>query len=178
MRLLVVVVGLLAAAAPLQGQVVVTNDTLDVERGDIRDVLVVLRDSLRTAEAAAAQLARGNASASPELLYSRGKALKNACIRSLRNIEPARTVVKADNWGNEFQTKWQNELLQAMDSIEQSLTVCEATWDHLATPENAEQIRTAGLTEADSITRDLQTYGAVVRGYYKSLGIYVKPAGS
>ena len=178
MRLLVVAVGLLVAAAPLHSQMVVTNDTLDAQRRDIRDVLVVLRDSLHTVEAAAAQFARGNATASPELLYSRGKTIKNACIRSLRNVEPARMVVKADDWGNEFQTKWQHELLQAMDSIEQSLNACEATWGQLATPENAEQIRTVGPREAESISSDIQVYGAVVGGYYKSLGIYVKPAGS
>jgi hypothetical protein len=178
MRLLVAAVGLLVVAAPLHGQMVMTNDTLDAERRDVRDVLVVLRDSLRTVEAAAAQFQRGNASASPELLYSRGKTIKSACIRSIRNVEPARQVVKADDWGNEHQTLWQNELLQAMDSLEQSLNACEATWDHLATPENADQIRTTGPPEAESISNDIKGYSAVVGGYFKALGIYVSPAGS
>ncbi len=178
MRLLVVAVGLLVAAAPLQAQMVVTNDTLGTERRDVRDILVVLRDSLHTVQAAAAQFARGNASASPELLYSRGKTIKNACIRSLRNVGPARRVVKADDWGDEYRTMRQNELLQAMDSIERSLNACEATWDELATPENAERIRTEGPREAESITGDIRLYGGVVAGYYKALGIYVKPAGS
>ena len=72
----------------------------------------------------------------------------------------------------------QNELLQAMDSLERSLNACEATWDELVTPENAERIRTEGPREAESIVGDIRLYGAVVAGYYKVLGIYVKPAGS
>ena len=177
MRLLVVALVLLVVTVPLHGQMVMTQDTLEAERRDVRDVLVILRDSLQTVEAAAAQFERGHATASPELLYSRGRSIKNACIRSLRNVEPARQVVKTNDWVSEYQTKWQNELLQAMDSLEKSLNACEAVWHRLATPETAEQIRTAGPPEAESITRDIHGYTAVVSSYYKALAIYVKPAG-
>ena len=177
MRLLVVAVGLLVAAAPLHGQMVVTNDTLDLERRDVRDILVVLRDSLHTVEAAAAQFDRGHASASIELLYSRGRTLKNACTRSLRNIGPAREVVKGDDWGDEYRTMRQGQVFEAIDLLEQSVDACQSVWDRLVTPENAEQIRTAGPAEAESITKAIHDYGKVVAGYYKALGIYVRPAG-
>lgn len=156
---------------------VVTNDTLDLERRDVRDILVVLRDSLHTVEAAAAQFDRGHAAASIELLYSRGRTLKNACTRSLRNIGPAREVVKADDWGDEYRTMRQGQVLEAIDLLEQSVNACQSVWDGLVTPENAEQIRTAGPAEAESITKAIHEYGNVVAGYYKALGIYVRPAG-
>ena len=178
MRLLVVAVGLLVFAAPLHGQTVVTTDTLDAQRQDVRDILVVLRDSLHTVAAAAAQFDRGHASASVELLYSRGRTIKNACTRSLRNIGPAREVVKADDWGDEYRTMRQNQVLEAMDVLEKSVNACQSVWDGLVTPENAEQIRTAGPAEAESITKAIHDYGAVVSGYYKALGIYVSPAGA
>lgn len=178
MRLLVVAVGLMVAAAPLHGQMVVTDDTLDVARRDVRDILVVLRDSLHTVEAAAAQFDRGHTSASVELLYSRGRMIKNACTRSLRNIGPAREVVKADDWGDEYRTTWQNQVLEAMDVLEKSVNACQAVWDGLVTPENAEQIRTAGPAEAESITKAIHDYGQAVAGYYKVLGIYVRPVGA
>ena len=178
MRLLVVAVGLLVAAGPLHGQMVVTPDTLDAQRRDVRDILVVLRDSLHTVEAAAAQFDRGHSSASVELLYSRGRTIKNACTRSLRNIGPAREVVKADDWGDEYRTMRQNQVLEAMDVLEKSVNACQSVWDGLVTPENAEQIRTAGPAEAESITKAIHAYGAVVSGYYKALGIYVSPAGA
>lgn len=157
---------------------VVSTDTLDAERRDVRDILVVLRDSLHSVEAAAAQFDRGHASASVELLYSRGKTIKNACTRSVRNIGPAREVVKADDWDDEYRTMWQNQVLEAMDVLEQSVNACQLAWGRLATPENAEQIRSAGPGEAESITNAIHDYTAVVSGYYKALGIYVRPIGA
>ena len=156
---------------------VVTTDTLDAQRRDVRDILVVLRDSLHTIEAAAAQFDRGHSSASVELLYSRGRTIKNACTRSLRNIGPAREVVKADDWGDEYRTMRQHQVLEAMDVLEESVNACQSVWDGLVTPENAEQIRTAGPAEVESITKAIHVYGTVVSGYYKALGIYVSPAG-
>ncbi len=144
---------MLVFAAPLHGQMVVTTDTLDAQRQDVRDILVVLRDSLHTVEAAAAQLDRGHTSASVELLYSRGRTIKNACTRSLRNIGPAREVVKADDWDDEYRTMRQNQVLEAMDVLEKAVYACQSVWDGLVTPENAEQIRTAGPAEAESITQ-------------------------
>jgi hypothetical protein len=175
---LLVVVGLLVVAAPLHAQMVVTNDTLDAERRDVRDALVVLRDSLRTVEAAAAQFERGHASASPELLYSRGKTIKNACNRSLRNIEPTRKVVKSDDWDNDYRTQRQNELLEAMDTLEKSLNACVAVWDRLTAPEGIEEIRASSPGKAQSITQDIHDYTTPVTSYFKALGVYVRPIGA
>jgi hypothetical protein len=178
-RLLVVALGLLVIAAPLHAQqMVITNDTLDAERRDVRDVLVVLRDSLRTVEAAAAQFERGHASASLELLYSQGQRIKNACIRSLRNIGPAREVVKADDWDDAYRTLQQSELLEAMDTLEESLNDCDEVWDSLATLENEEELRSSGPGAAESITKDIHDYASAVSGYFKALGVYVSPIGA
>ena len=71
----------------------------------------------------------------------------------------------------------QGQVLEAIDLLEQSVDACQSVWDRLVTPENAEQIRTAGPAEAESITKAIHDYGKVVAGYYKALGIYVRPAG-
>lgn len=177
MKLVVVAAALLVASAPLQAQMVVTRDTLDANLRDLRDTLVILDDSLHTVQAALAQLQLGHAGASKELLFSRGKSIKNACSSALRNVAPARNVVKEDDWDTDHRTRQQTQLLGAMDDLEQSLSSCESVWGRLATIENAEEIRTAGPHEATSISDHIERYSRVVAGYYKVLGIYVPPAG-
>lgn len=178
MKALVTAAVLLLAASSLQAQMVVTNDTLDTERRNVRDALVILRDSLRTVEAAAAQFERGNASASSELLYSRGRTLMKSCSRSLRNVGPTRAVVEADDWNDEYRTLRQTELLAAMNHLEKSLQACESVWSTLATPAGADEIRSKGVTEARSISQEIHLYGNSVDAFYKALGIYVRPIGA
>ena len=178
MKSLVTAAALLLAAGSLEAQVLVRNDTLDAERRDVRDVLIVLRDSLRTVEASAAQFERGNESASVELLYSRGRSLLRACSRSLQNVPPAQALVRADDWENDYHALRQNELLAAMDRLEKSLQACESVWGKLATMEGADDIRTEGVAEARAITDAVHQYGNAVASFFKALDIYVSPIGA
>jgi hypothetical protein len=169
---------LLLAARPLAGQMVVTNDTLDTERQEVRDILIVLRDSLRTVEAAAAQFQRGHQSASTELLYSRGRALQRACVRSVRNVEPARETVEAGAWDSEYRTETQKALLDEMTTLEQALLACDSVWERLASLDDPDDLRTDGPVQAESIAEVIHQYSTAVSAFYKALGIYVRPIGA
>ena len=169
---------LLAVARPLSGQMVVTNDTLDVERREVRDVLTVLRDSLRTVEAAAAQFERGHQSASIELLISRAQSIQRACARSRRNLPAARKQVAAGSWSTEYRTKAQDNLLDEMVQLEESLEACESVWARLASLDEADELRADGPAQAQSISTAIRRYTSDVDALYKALGIYVRPIGA
>jgi hypothetical protein len=172
-----VAVALAVTASQAYGQMVVTNDTLPDSKQVVRDVLVPQRDSLHLILAAAAQLRRGNATASVELLFTRGRSMLRACTGSATTIQNTRTTVEAGGWDDDLQNRRKNELLAEMDLLDLAIVQCNQDWTRLATLENAEEIRTSGLASADSLVATIHRYENVVAGYYKVLDIYVEPPG-
>ncbi len=173
-----VAAALVVAAGPVHGQTVVTNDTLPESKQVVRDILVPQRDSLHTILAAAAQLQRGHATASVELLFARGRSLLQGCQRSLTTSDTTRATIEAGEWDDEFQNRRKRELIAEMDLLNQALWQCDRAWTQFATREHAEEIRTTGLEAADSLVATIHQYENVVAGYYKVLDIYVPPPGS
>lgn len=178
MRASSIVAPLLLVAGPLQAQMVVTNDTLDTPRREVLEALVVVRDSLRPIEAAAAQLQRGSATASSELLFSRGRILLKACRTSLETLPAARAEVARGEWPQEIQVQRQRELMHEFSRLEHALAKCDTTWTRLATPEQAHDIPTVGLAHAQEITADIHRYQNSVGSFLKPLGIRLEPIGA
>ena len=166
------------AAGGVQAQGVVANDTLPAEKQVVRDILVTQRDSLHTILAAAAQLRRDRATASNELMFSRGRTLLRGCRRSLATIDTTRNTIARSTWDDAYQDGRGVELIAAMEVLNQALASCDEEWSQYATTDYGEQIRTVGLQSADSLVATIHGYENVVAGYLRVLDISTPPPGS
>lgn len=176
MKSLALVALAMLVAVPLRAQMVVTNDTLDAERRELRDAITVLRDSLQTVQAAAAQFERGHAGASDELLHSRARSILRGCARSTRNIEHTRQIIGKAKWDSDFLTGRQNDLLAQLDQVEKSMNACQTVWLEMSS--DIAELRERGPTQAAAVAADVLAYDSAVGDYFKALGIYLRPAGS
>lgn len=169
--------GLLLALAPAAEaqMVVVRPQELDSARAEVLATFRDLRDTVKTVEAAVAQLERGFATSSDQLLASRSRRLAQACQASLRNLPQARAVAASHSWTEDLATKWQGDLVSNADRLSGVLEGCGTRWHGYGEKQQLDQLRSEGLADARAISREVLEFMGTVEGYYKVLGIRPRP---
>ena len=172
-------VGLLCAGTlNAQGTVVRPETPLDPARTELRDALLVLRDSLNTIDAAAARLQRDFRQASEASLLSRARVMRDACARSVRTIPPTRSVVLVANASDERRLKRRGELTSALDQLRGVLTRCESEFEAMSQPGKAETVRGYANDRAVRVQGALRRYEKSLGQFFGAMGIRVAPLGS
>ncbi len=165
----------LLAAAPisrLNGQMVVVRpQELDSARAEVLATFKEIRDTVRTVEAAVAQLERGFAAASNQLLSSRSRRLAAACESSLRNMPRARAVAAGHSWSEDLATRWQQDLVADIDHLSGVLQECSERWRSYSEGGEMTALRQNGLSQARSVGHEVLEFHGMIESYYKVLGI-------
>ncbi len=170
--------GLLCARTlEAQGTVVRPDAPLDPARAELRDALLVLRDSLNSIDAAAARLQRDYRSASPPSLLSRARVMRDACSSSARSISRARNMVLAANAPDQLRLKRQGEMTKALDQLRTVLTRCESEFTAMSQPGKGETVRGYGNDRAVRVLASLRRYEKTLGGFFAAMGIRVTPQG-
>jgi hypothetical protein len=134
----------------------------DSARAALRDVLLVLRDSLSTIDAAAARLQRDFRQTSGASLLSRARMMHDACARSVRTVAPTKEA----------------ELVNALNRLRGVLSRCEADFAAMSRPGEAETVRGYSYARSEVVQGALRRYEETLREFFAALGIWVSPAGS
>jgi hypothetical protein len=170
----------LAAAGfqPLAAQTVVRPAApLDSARAELRDALVVFRDSLITVDGAAARLQRDFRLASAPSLLSRARTMRDACARSLQTVPTTRATLQAAKLTHPRRLQLRRELVIALDSLKDVLRYCETEFSAMSKPEQAEVVRGYGNDRATRVQAGLRSYERTLRGFLQVMGIRVLPLG-
>ena len=176
-----VYVALLAVVGsqPLAAQTVVRPAApLDSARAELRDALVVLRDSLITIDGAAARLQRDFRTASAPSLISRARIIRDACARSLRTVPPTRAALQAANLSHPKRLQLRRELVVAMDTLKGVLRYCETEFSDMSKPGQAEVVRGYGNDHAGRVLAGIRSYERTLRGFLQVMGIRMLPIGA
>jgi hypothetical protein len=174
-----ILLGLLfASGLEAQGTVVLPEPRLDPARAELRNALLILRDSLSTIDAAAARLQRDYREASPPLLLGRARVMRDACARSARTIPPTRSVVFAADMSDERRLRRRIELTKALDQLQGMLTRCETEFAAMSKPDKAEQVRDYANNRATRVQSALRRYEKTLGQFFAAMGIKVMPLGS
>lgn len=142
---------------------------------ELRDAIIVLRDSLHAVEATAARLGRG-LRGSPAVMMATGRTLNGDCQRAARATGTMREYaagLSTDNakWGDLALDDFRKSLAQ----LEQTLKSCDAT--------TAKAIATTGPDAKALGTAQTQTvvairdYDRAVKGLLRTLKIPLDPRG-
>jgi hypothetical protein len=170
----------LAAAGfqPLAAQTVVRPAApLDSARAELRDALVLFRDSLITIDGAAARLQRDFRTASPPSLLSRARTMRDACARSLRTVPPTRAALHAVHLTHPRRLQLRRELVVALDSLKRILQYCETEFSAMSKPGQSEVVRGYGNDRAERVQVGLRSYERTLQRFLQIMGIRVLPAG-
>jgi hypothetical protein len=163
---------------PLAAQTVIRPVApLDSARAELRDVLVVLRDSLITIDGAAARLQRDFRTASAPSLVSRARAMRDACARSLRTVPPTRAALQAAHLTHPKRLQLRGELVVALDSLKGVLRYCDTEFSAMSKPGQAEVVRGYGNDRAGRVQAGLRSYERALRGFLQGMGIRFLPLG-
>jgi hypothetical protein len=171
---------LLAAAGfqPVAAQTVVRPAApLDSARAELRDALVVFRDSLITVDGAAARLQRDFRTASASSLLSRARVMRDACARSLQTVPPTRAALQAAHLMHPRRLQLRRELVVALDSLKGVLRYCETEFSTMSKPGQAEVVRGYGNDRAGRVQAGLRSYERTLQAFLQIMGIRVLPAG-
>ncbi|MBA2626399.1 MAG: hypothetical protein H0U85_00135 [Gemmatimonadales bacterium] len=174
--------GLALAGAPLalqaQATAIMPAAPLDARRLEVRNSLLVLRDTLNSISIAAARLQRDFRSTSRSALTSRARMLAAACTRSQRTVPRARAVVAAMPYGTAAQRTHRDRLLREMDSVVATVTRCATDFGSMAAPGKGEEVRGYGNRRAEPLLAALLRYDEVVNGFFTVYDIEVRPLGA
>jgi hypothetical protein len=164
---------------PLTAQTVVRPDPpLDSTRAALREVLVVLRDSLSTVDGAAARLQRDYQAASGPSLLSRARVMRDACSRSSRTIRPTRDAVLAAKLTTDRKVQGRKQLVMALDTLKGVLLRCETEFAAMSKPDQAERVRGYGNDRAVRVLGGIRKYEQSMRHFLGLMGIRITPLGA
>jgi hypothetical protein len=150
---------------------------LDSARAELRDALLVLRDSLVTIDGAAARLQRDYRAASGPALLSRARVMHDACARSVRTLPVTRRTLSAARLTEPSRIKRRQELVAALDQLKVALSRCETEFSSMSEPGQAETVRGYANDRASRVQRALRSYDQTVRDFLNAMGIRVMPLG-
>lgn len=157
-------------ALPAQ-TVVQAEPPLDSTRLELRDALVVLRDSLVVVNGAAVRLQRDVQQASSASLLSRAQVMGDACSGSVTVLGPAREQVRATAVPVAGPTKSRRELVNALNRLEGALTRCKADFAAMSQEGQAETVRGYSYSRSLRIQRILQDYEITLRRFLSLVGM-------
>jgi hypothetical protein len=143
---------------------------------ELRDAVVVLRDTLYSVDATAARLERGLAG-SPAVLRSTGRSLNAECARGARATGAMRTYaagLSTDNarWGDLALTDFR----KALSTLEAAMVSCDKV---SAKAIEADTVDAASLRQAQVNTvLAIRNYERSVKGLLRTLNIPLDPRGT
>jgi hypothetical protein len=150
-----------AGPLPAQATVIQPEAPPDSARAALRDVLLVLRDSLSTIDAAAARLQRDFRQTSGASLLSRARMMHDACARSVRTVAPTKEA----------------ELVNALNRLRGVLSRCEADFAAMSRPGEAETVRGYSYARSEVVQGALRRYEETLREFFAALGSGCRPPG-
>jgi hypothetical protein len=178
-RSLILLCSLAAAPLALSAQAVFRPaGPLPAANAQVRDAMLVLRDSLMTVNGAAARLQRDFRQTSHAALTSHARQIANACARSARTLVPTRKAVAAAEADSPARISTRAAMLRALDSLEVEMTKCRDEFGAMAMPGKGEEVRGYGNRRAEPILRALYAYDATATRFFKVWGMDVRPLGA
>lgn len=178
-RSLILLFSLASAPLALNAQTVVRPaGPLRAAHAQVRDVMLVLRDSLMTVNGAAARLQRDFRTTSDAALASHARAVANACARSARTVVPTRKAVAAADADGSARINTRTAVLRALDSLAAEMTKCSDEFGAMALPGKGEEVRGYGNRRAEPILKALYDYDAAATRFFKAWGMDVRPLGA
>jgi hypothetical protein len=168
---------LVSPAAVAAQTVLQTQPPLDSARLQLRDALVVFRDSLLTVNAAAVRLQRDVRQASAASLLSRARVMRSACAGSGRALGPARELVRAMPLSEAERIKPRRELVSVLDRLKGALTRCETDFAAMSQDGQAETVRGYAYNRSGRVQRVLQEYEATLRRFLDVMGMQLPAPG-
>jgi hypothetical protein len=172
------IIVLCAGAVSAQARVIQPEAPLDSARANLRDAVVVLRDSLITVDAAAARLQRDIRQTSAASLLSRARVMHDACVRSARAIPSTRETLLAARLSVPLRIKRRRELVNALDRLRGVLGRCEVDFAAMSQPGQGETVRGYAYARSQVVQGALQKYEQSLRPFLTAMGIYIAPAGA
>jgi hypothetical protein len=177
-RWCIVVIGMVFAQdLAAQGTVVRPEPVLDAGRATLRDALLQFRDSLGSIDAAASRLRRDSRRASPALLTSRARVMRDACVRSVRSLPATRKTVLAAAVSNELRLRRRGEMVTALDQLQKTLAQCESDFRTMSQPGEGERVRGYGNDRAVRVQTAIRRYERVLGTFFSAMSIKVTPLG-
>ena len=150
---------------------------LEANRAQVRDALLVLRDSLHAIEGANARMRRDFRSTSPAALAGRARSIADACSRAERNVPAARKAVEDTRADTRFEREERAALLKSLDGLAGTLGACRTDFIAMG-DKGGEQVRGYGNRRAESLHAELRRYGRSVAGFFSTYKIEVRPIGA
>ncbi|MGE0351869.1 MAG: hypothetical protein AB7Q69_01410 [Gemmatimonadales bacterium] len=163
------------AAASAQG-VVGPERKLDPARAQVRDGVLLLRDSLVTIGAASARLQRDMDHASDQVLQVRSRLMSEACARSARAMAAARGDILSYDTSKSRTQRVQLE--RQMNDLRATLDQCESQFGGWSKPGGGEDVRGYAVSRALRVQESVRLYEGTVDSYLKSIGIRIRPLGA
>ncbi len=163
----------------LQAQTVVRPDPpLDVNRARVRDVLLVLRDSLNAIDAAAGRLQRDSRQTSAASLVSRARVMRDACSSSARAVDPARTTVIGARVVGTTGARRRLDMVRGLDVLSGELAHCRSEFASMGEAGQGERVRDYGNDRAARIQSALRDYERTLSRFLGTMGIKIEPPGA
>lgn len=175
---LVAISVLCAGSVSAQARVIQPEVPLDSARANLRDAVVILRDSLVTVDAAAARLQRDFRQTSGASLLSRARVMHDACARSARTVPATRETLLRAKLPVPRQARRRRELVNALDRLRGVLGRCEVDFAAMSRPGEGEAVRGYGYTRSQVVQGALQKYDQSLRQFLAAMGISVSPIGA
>ena len=150
---------------------------LDSNRQQVRDALLVLRDSLHTISGADARLQRDFRTRSASSLVSQARSIADACARAERNVPGARKAVEDTRADTRFEREQRIALLKSLDELVGTLGSCRTDFFAMGT-KGGEQVRGYGNRRSESLRAELRRYDRAVAAFFSTYDIEVRPIGA
>lgn len=162
----------------LHAQTVVRPDPpLDANRARVRDVLLVLRDSLNSIDAAAGRMQRDNRETSGASLVSRASVMHQACSSSARTVDPARKTVIGARVVGTSAARRRIEMVKSLDMLSGELAHCRTEFSAMSASGQGERVRDYGNDRARRIQSALRVYERTLNEFLGAMHIRIEPLG-
>ena len=156
---------------------IVPEAPLDANRAQVRDALLVLRDSLHVIVGANARLQRDFRGTSAAALAGRARSIAEACATAERNVPAARKAVEETRADTRFEREERGALLKSLDGLAGALGSCRADFKAMG-DKGGEQVRGYGNRRAEALRTELRRYDRSVAGFFATYKIDVRPIGA
>lgn len=150
---------------------------LEPNRAQVRDALLVLRDSLHAIGGAYARLQRDFRATSASALTAQARTIAEACARAERNVPDARKAVEDTRADTRFEREQRVALLKSLDELAGALGSCRTDFIAMGA-RGGEQVRGYGNRRAASLRAELRRYDRAVNGFFSTYKIEVRPIGA
>lgn len=161
-----------------QGGFIRPDPKLDSAAVSARDAYLVLRDTLRTIDAASSRLTRDIRSGTGALLLSRVRAIRAGCAAALRAEEPARKNLLAAEVAQRTPTVRRTELEQSITELRAALTRCVEEYTGYVDRERPEEVRNTGNQLASATITTSHKFERIAERYLLAVGVKIRPYGA